>query len=54
MCDDAIIANSRLSWWGAWLNKNPHKKIIAPKIWFGPAYSHFNMEDIIPENWITL
>ena len=54
MCDDAIIANSSLSWWGAWLNKNPHKKIIAPKIWFGPAYSHFNMEDIIPENWITL
>jgi hypothetical protein len=54
MCDDIIIANSSMSWWGAWLNKNPNKKVIAPQTWFGPAYSHFSMEDLIPEGWIKL
>jgi hypothetical protein len=54
MCDDVIIANSSLSWWGAWLNKNPNKKIIAPQRWFGPAYSHYNMEDLIPDTWIKI
>ena len=54
LCSDAIIANSSLSWWGAWLINNPNKKVIAPKPWFGPAYDHYIMDDLIPDGWVEL
>jgi hypothetical protein len=49
-----IIANSSFSWWGAWLNQNPDKIVVSPKVWFGPAYSHYIMDDIRPPEWIQL
>jgi len=49
-----IIANSSFSWWGAWLNQNKEKIVVAPKNWFGPAYSHYNMNDIRPPEWIQI
>lgn len=51
MCVGGIIANSSLSWWGAWLIKNPTQPIIAPFPWFGKNYSHYNMNDLIPNRW---
>ncbi len=52
LCSDAIIANSSLSWWGAYLINNPNKKVVAPTPWFGPAYKDYIMTDLIPEGWI--
>lgn len=54
LCSHAIIANSSMSWWGAWLINNQNKKIIAPKVWFGSAYSHHNTKDLYCKDWIVL
>lgn len=54
LCAGGIIANSTLSWWGAWLIKNPTQPIIAPDPWFGPGYNHYIMDDLLPKNWIKV
>lgn len=54
LCTGGIIANSTMSWWGAWLIRNPSQPIIAPKPWFGSMYNHYIMDDLLPENWIQI
>ena len=53
MCKNNIIANSSFSWWGAWLNSNENKKVIAPSNWFG-VNTELYTGDIIPEKWIKI
>ena len=58
LCSGGIIANSSMSWWGAWL-QNDRGKVVAPYPWYGAkAYNYGNAElcdaDLIPERWIKL
>lgn len=49
-CKHNIIANSSFSWWGAWLNQNFDKKVLAPKKWF---HNH-EKDEIVCDDWIRI
>lgn len=54
LCEHQIIANSSFSWWAAWLNPNPAKRVIAPTPWFGPALNRHDTKDLYPPGWELL
>ncbi len=49
-CKHAIIINSTFHWWGAKINDNKNKIVIAPQKWFFDN----SPIDIIPPNWVQL
>ena len=46
-----IIANSTLSWWGAYASRSKPKIVIAPRSWFNNAHPDDNL---FPKSWIRL
>jgi hypothetical protein len=51
-CKHNIIGNSTFGWWGAWLNNNPAKIIIAPEKLFADPDIDNQLQGMIPENWV--
>jgi hypothetical protein len=53
LCKHHIIANSSLSWWGAWLSTQNNESIkICPDRWL--KGKEINLDDLLPSNWTRL
>lgn len=51
-CRSHVIANSTFSWWAAWLDPRPGKRIVAPATWFASA-AH-DTTDLVPSGWLRV
>lgn len=50
-CEHHICSASTFSWWAAWLDQNPNKQIIMPRLWFVPGWGGLDIRDIVPTHW---
>jgi hypothetical protein len=51
-CDHHIIA-STFSWWAAWLNSQPGRRVISPSQWGHPG-GPMVTDDLIPPDWTMI
>lgn len=52
-CAENICSSSTFSFWIAWLNRNPEKTCIFPKLWFTEGY-HLDTTDLLHPDWIKM
>jgi Glycosyl transferase family 11 len=53
-CDHNIISNSTFSWWAAWLNDSPGRRVVAPRVWSTYGGCPMPTNDLIPRDWTVL
>ena len=51
-CRHHIIANSSFSWWAAWLNDRPGRRVLAPRRWFRTL--DLDTRDLYPRDWTQI
>lgn len=51
-CRHHILANSSFSWWGAWLNQNKEKVVVAPQEWLSDT--KLVHKNLLPEPWVKI
>lgn len=53
-CEHQIISASTFGWAMAWLNRNPGKKVVLPRLWFTENWDGLDTKDIVPPEWVKL
>lgn len=55
LCDANLIANSTYSWWAAWFNEHPSKRVAAPAQWYKPLSPYVSANSsVIDDHWIAI
>lgn len=51
-CRHHVIANSSLSWWGAWLGTHAPRTVVAPSVWLHSR--RVDLRDLMPPDWLIV